>query len=842
MNSKNEKPNHGNNPSIQLEIIRNSDGSSSNPPKDRWGSTLFEPQRQQSYQTPSSSNERSQSSSKNANIPAPEKKLTLFALHLAILEKSASGLGTLGFIWATVVLLGGYASTLESKDFWIVTVILLIEATRIFSRSHEIEWQHQSTSWSLASAGRYSFRAFISSSQFFAHAIKAFFQSCSVFQSDNHRSREVTHDLWMETPESQNRNLQNKNERTWNYSDVPFLPYVGWVFLSRNVSNIFYWLQLISAAASAALSLMRLSQQDYIKDSGYTDTKNLKPALNIFYGMALAEALMFLVEKAYWNWEISYKMLLDKVCQECALGPSGMTSITRFFYDSYSRCIEGSIFDGLRMDLVSFAEELLDSEYRDEQLIGARILHKFVTNDQFSSYTLRKIGTSTEVIERLIEILNWKNPLEEEIRRSATEIVSKLAGRKQNAIRVAEIPGAIESISSLLYTGLHYDSRPHEIGHRFVVADQTDYEFSVFNLLGLMILKKLARDHDNCWKIGNARGLMPKIIDFTSTTENLLRNDLAPESQIKIVKRSLKLIKILASTTGQTGKMLRKEISDIVFTVSNIREILQYGESHMVLQMLGIEILSNLAMDEDARESIGSTGGVIRLLLSIFFMPRLTEKQNSVCTEAGEALTMLAFESRRNCNQIVMGPQVMERLVDSLNDPVLQVNSARILRNLCAYSGPECVSHFTGVAAAVPTVLQGIMNGKDKLLEVSLGLATQMFIVTTRTEYAEQLERAGITDEDIANRLVQILRIYIYPEIKVPRIRRFLIELVIWMLKLQSKYIQIFKNLQADEAFKSIAETTSELESFNFFSGSVGMGKDNITLSSLIDTAVNLME
>lgn len=76
---------------------------------------------------------------------APEKRLTLFALRLAVLEKAASGLGTLGFVWATVVLLGGFAIKLDKVDFWLVTVILLIEGARIFSRSHELEWQHHST-------------------------------------------------------------------------------------------------------------------------------------------------------------------------------------------------------------------------------------------------------------------------------------------------------------------------------------------------------------------------------------------------------------------------------------------------------------------------------------------------------------------------------------------------------------------------------------------------------------------------------------------------------------------------------------------------------------------------
>lgn len=840
MESNNKECKEGNNPSIHLEIIQNPNGGGSNQAKDDWGSI------KESNLTPNSSNDGSNRSSSNTNpsIPAPEKKLTLFALRLAILEKAASGLGTLGFVWATVVLLGGFAVTLKIKDFWFVTVILLIEGTRIFSRSHEIEWQHQSTTWSLASAGRYSFRALVSSSRFLVRAIKAIFRPFSVIQPVNQHSRHITSDLKMVTSESQHQTHQNADKRTWRSSEVPLLPYASWVFLSRNISRVFYWLQLISAAACGALSMMRLIQQDYSDDGGSEDPakRNLRPALNIFYGLALAEALLFLVEKAYWNWKIGYNNLLDKVCKECALGQSGMTSITRFFYDSYSRCIEGSIFDGLKMDLISFAEELLASDSRDEQLIGARILQSFVTNDQFSGYTLRKIGTTMPVIERLIEILNWKNPIEEEIRRSAAYIISKLAGKKQNVIRVTEIPGAIESISSLLYTGRSYDSRPHEIGHRFVVADRTDYEFSVFNLLGLLLLKKLAHDHDSCWKIGNARGLMPKIIDFTSTSENLLRNDLAPESQIKTVKRSLKLVKILVRTTGQTGKMLRKEISDIVFTISNIREILQYGESHMVLQKLGIEILTSLAMDEEAREKIGNTGGIIKLLLSIFFMPRLTDDQNSVSMEAGEALTMLAFESKRNCKQIIMRPKALETLIILLNDPVLHVNSARILTNLCSYSGSECLTHLKEVTVAASTVLEAIMVHKEKPLEISIGLAIQILRFTSPEDYTEKLERAGYTDADFASQLVQILGRYVSPDIKVPRIRRFLIELAIWMMKSQLKYIQIFKNLQADEAFKGVAETTSELENFCFFSGSVGLGKDNTTLSILVDKALELME
>ena len=51
--------------------------------------------------------------------------------------------GTLTFIWVTVVLLGGFAITMKESDFWVVTAILVIEGARLFSRNHQLELQHQ---------------------------------------------------------------------------------------------------------------------------------------------------------------------------------------------------------------------------------------------------------------------------------------------------------------------------------------------------------------------------------------------------------------------------------------------------------------------------------------------------------------------------------------------------------------------------------------------------------------------------------------------------------------------------------------------------------------------------
>ncbi|XP_047333710.1 uncharacterized protein LOC124937487 [Impatiens glandulifera] len=778
--------------SVVLEL-----GNSSSTP-----TTIFEPQT--GIDKRESSNINSLSLSDPNTDRAPEKKLTLFALRLAVLEKAATSLGTLGFIWATVVLLGGFAITLDETDFWVITVILVVEGARIFSRSHELEWQHQAT-WSITNDdGTNNFR--------------------SIFKT-----------------------IQTEPKRTptrkWETSDVPLLPYAPWVFLSRNVSKLLYFLQLASAMACVVLSLMKLIKHNYGEVAkGDVDKRNRKAALTIFYALALAEACLFLLEKMYWEYKVIICKLLDEVNNECQLGVLGMVSIKRFFYDAYSKCINGSIFDGLKMDMVSFAMELLESNSPDEQLIGARILREFATSDRFSEDTLQKIGINLSIIERLVEMLNWKDPEEEEIRLSAAEILSKVACKKQNSLRVAGISGAVESISSLLQTNRTLNSASDEIFERKLVVYNGNYSFWTFNHLGLLILKKLARDHDNCGKIGNTRGLLPKIIDFTHTGERLLKNEMVTESQIMTVKRSLQLLQMLASTTGVTGKQLRKEISEVVFTISNIRDILQYGEKHPTLQQLGIEILTSLALEEDATERIGGTGGVLKELFSIFFKEGMPETYNHVKIVAGQALAMLAMESRQNCRRIMKLDHAIGKLLAALEAPLLRVNSARILTNLCAYSGGDGFSQLRQLTSSLPIVLGYISIEGNKLQEVMVGLAARVFEYTAKDELRMMFEKAGMDEDELGKTVVKILKKHRYPPAKTPRIRRFVVELAISMMRTEKANVENFRRIGLEIELEHIMETTSEVESFNIFSGMVGMNRHNTSIHSLVEIALKLMQ
>ncbi|KAL2921973.1 Cellulose synthase-like protein D4 [Bienertia sinuspersici] len=765
------------------------------------------------------------------NVPAPEKRLTLFALRLAVLEKSATGLGTLGFIWATVVLLGGFAITLDKSDFWVITIILLTESARIFSRSHELEWQRQST-WSLTETGFSSFRLLKLGSNKIWSTVRSVFRRPILNRRRINASRGERELKW---------DKRRQQTRRWASSDVPILPY-AWFFQTRNISKILQFLQILAAVACVILSTMKLIMHNFGNVAkGDSDKRNRKSALFIFYGLALAEASLFLLEKIYWELNAMYCKVLEKVNEECEFGPSGMVSVRRFFYDAYSRCVEGSVFDGLKMDMVSFAMELLGSNSPDEQLMGARILRSFAMSSRFSDDTLQKLGTSFAAVERLLEILNWNHPGEEEMRQSAAEILSKLAGKKQNSLRVAVIPGALESISSLLYVNKSSTrSAIDEVSEKSIVADDEQYGFWTFNHLGLLILKKLARDHDNCGKIGNTRGLLPKIINFTCAGERLLKDDHAATSQIQTVKRSLQVIKMLASTTGSTGNQLRKEISENVFTFSNIRDILKHGEKHPDLQKLGIEILTSLAMEDDATQILGATGGIIKELLNIFFKEGMPIDQVHVRTAAGEALVMLALESRQNSNCILkLG--TIQKLVTALQVPLVRLNAARILRNLCTYSAEDCFLELRGVAAAVPTVLKGIISEDDKLREVMVGLAARACKFMTYSESSIMFEQAGITETEIATVLVQILKKHTYPNAKFPRIRRFTIELATWMMRDKQSNVGIFRELGLEKELQNVIDTTSEIESFNIFSGTVGLSRFRTSMHSLAETALNLL-
>lgn len=133
------------------------------------------------------------------------------------------------------------------------------------------------------------------------------------------------------------------------------------------------------------------------------------------------------------------------------------------------------------------------------------------------------------------------------------------------------------------------------------------------------------------------------------------------------------------------------------------------------------------------------------------------------------------------------------------------------------------------------------MSEEHKLKEVMVGLAPHVLAFLSPEESSLMFEKAQITEAELANELIETLKKYRQPRIKVPRIRRFAIELAIWMMKDKPTNVQNFRELGMEKELEFVLETTAELESFNIFSGTVGMSRHSTTIHSLVEIALELL-
>lgn len=138
-------------------------------------------------------------------------------------------------------------------------------------------------------------------------------------------------------------------------------------------------------------------------------------------------------------------------------------------------------------------------------------------------------------------------------------------------------------------------------------------------------------------------------------------------------------------------------------------------------------------------------------------------------------------------------------------------------------------------------VLKEIMSEEKKLQEVMVGLAAEGFKYMSPEESRIVFEESGINEGKLASIIVNILRKHDNPPVKVPRIRRFAIELAIWMMRNNASNALNFRELGLPEQLEGVLETTAELENFNIFSGTVGVSRHSTTIHSLVETAMQLL-
>lgn len=133
------------------------------------------------------------------------------------------------------------------------------------------------------------------------------------------------------------------------------------------------------------------------------------------------------------------------------------------------------------------------------------------------------------------------------------------------------------------------------------------------------------------------------------------------------------------------------------------------------------------------------------------------------------------------------------------------------------------------------------MKENEKRLEESIGLLVAVCQLISPTLFNEELAKANIDLTIFVTRLIDILEMYKQPNIKFPRLRRFVIELSIWMMNASHDHLKLLKDSGMKTMLKSVAETTSEIENFHLFSGSVGIGQHKATIADLLKEALKLL-
>ncbi|TVU06708.1 hypothetical protein EJB05_49936, partial [Eragrostis curvula] len=238
---------------------------------------------------------------------------------------------------------------------------------------------------------------------------------------------------------------------------LPLLSVItGLEFLTLLVLLMIGNLQIPAAAVQVFLSFVRFHDLLAHGDDYYPSAKgsnNMVLAVTkVFYVLALCQGSLYIIASIFGVLSFFPRKLL--ICRSKFYGRRGAKAISLYYRRAYTMYMDSGLIAASKMiSLGSFAIESLSSSCsREVQLAAVLLLDGLLLEESGSSQDLmsRIIG-SNEALSRLIDKLRWSDVRDRDIRMFAARVTTKLAG----SIRIAEIPGMVKSVSSLLDAGNH---------------------------------------------------------------------------------------------------------------------------------------------------------------------------------------------------------------------------------------------------------------------------------------------------------------------------------------------------------------------------------------------------
>ncbi|KAF2924216.1 hypothetical protein DAI22_07g253300 [Oryza sativa Japonica Group] len=628
------------------------------------------------------------------------------------------------------------------------------------------------------------------------------------------------------------------------------------------------------------------------------DSKNLKASLIIFYGMVLGQGILYIVACLL---EVFSFIPRKYLIRHGGLGGQmGVENVNLYYAYAFEKCMEGAVLAPKKISLITFAMDSLNSDSSRKKLYGVQMLHKLLKMEQLRTKTITKLTNDTKTVASLFDMLDWTSDRDSEIRLFAAKVTAELAG----SLRVVQIPGTTQLVASLLDTDHQQTTRDHflfidsQVGREdspiqqdgmgqqnspvlkylkqmviycLIPVDEpsnvdeqnscmvrcwkqitkcwsvpeeepsTDQDF--LPVQGLIILERLANfDLGNCMEISRT-GLISKMIDFTSYRNHMISTNEA--HQIMLASLSLRVLRRLASTEGKLGVTLRQQILEHTFILSNLAEIMDDNGNSHELKQLAAEILKNLAMDRNTSADIGHIRVIISSLMRAFLSQDPSSSTNSnhlLWKNAGQALAMLAMESRDNCLVMLMeqGYVFIRQLTTMMQDDRFKCIAASLLWNMCEHAQSELSnSDLKELSYILREVLEGIMDAEGAELEVLIGLSSQICQVIPE-DFAREVEHGQIKEKFI-KRLVEVLNAHMKPSVHCPRIRRVIVQHAIYLMEFNSRYANDFHKCWMVEALSMVERTPSRAENYRLLSGDTGLMEHNTPLTALVARAKELM-
>lgn len=479
-------------------------------------------------------------------------------------------------------------------------------------------------------------------------------------------------------------------------------------------------LQIPAAVTQVVLSSLRLrwlcrGHHDYYQQPQVSN-QNLVPSITVFYMLALCEGAFYIM--ACILGVFSYFPCRSLLLRSGFTGQWGSKAVDLYYRRVYTTRMEtGVLAAGSMMTLDTFAMESLWSSSQEMRLIGVRVLDSLLQESDSRKMLISRITRSSKAMSALISMLGGTEVQDEGgIRLFAARVTTNIAGH----LRIADLPsGMVKSVSSLLdaeklsltssggggnNAGNHrtYDTSAHERNRGFSWVShcwqRTKDKWSVpdeppltqqdsFPVMGMVILRRLAHDPDNCVEIVKATTLISKIIGLITYTS---------DNHNAVICASLHLVRRLVSTRGKIGATIRQELSDSPYLLDNLAGTCEDSCSTPEVWILAMDIIAKLALDENARQEVGSKQVIICKLVHSF-LGRDEANEESLRMAAGEALVNLTIESPANCSAILeeLGCQLIKDLKDMLCEAEYRIymcTAASLLQNLCAHSRDKLTS------------------------------------------------------------------------------------------------------------------------------------------------------